>query len=512
MKVLPKKLLTVKRRGSKITPEYADLSQHRKLAEKILEIFKENIGKKRTTLSKRLEELEQHDTYKMVRGLAELVERRCTFKIKATLPPEDVRNELFKRGFVTSSKEKQEVLEKVAKHFNVTPQEVHRSFWADLEKEQVLTNIDLVPPEKLLRAYNFSLTQTLLFDATSLQFRVSSNFQEVFRQIKFLGLMYNVEERNGQLHVQVTGPSAIIRKTRKYGTNMAKLLPAIFRAKQWWIQAKIERKVGNEPRLYTFQLDSAQRNLFGVEPVKQQYDSLVEKNFARKLRVAKGWQVQREPGILKAEKKVMIPDFLLEKRSLKKYVEIVGFWTPEYLSSKLNKLKAIDKEILLLINRKLKCTKQDFKQKQENIIFYDRKIPTREILRNLRKLEEKNTKAAVKKIQQPNIELEDGKTIKQIATQRQWQTSTAKTLTEDKVTQHEDWYLLDGRITHEKTLKDLEQRISKLSTKNYLQAKEILDAFNLGGKALEKIGYQITWHGLDPKKAILTPKNSQRKH
>lgn len=507
--MLPKSLLTVRRRGSEITPQYADLSHHRELADKILQIFKESVGKKYALLSRRLEQLENHKTYKIVRGLAELVERRCKFEVKAPLPPEDVRSELFRRGFVTSRKEKREVIEKVAEKFNVTPKEVERSFWADLEKKKVLNEVNLLPPKKLLKTYNFSLTQTLLFDATSLYFRVSSNYQEIFRQIKFLGLMYKIEESNGRLHVQVTGPSAIIRKTRKYGTRMANLLPVIFKAKQWWIQAEIERKVGGEPRIYTFKLDSSKRKLFGVEPVEERFDSLVEKNFARKLRVANDWQVKREPNILKAGKEVMIPDFLLEKGPMKKYVEIVGFWTPEYLSSKLKKLEEIDREMLLLINRNLKCSKADFKQKQENIIFYDRKIPTRELLLKLRNLEEESTKKEAKRIRQSEIELRDGKMIEKIATQRHCQPSTAKTIIKEEVNEHEGWYLLDGRITHEKTLKELQRRISKLSTKNYEHARKILKEFNLGMEALGKIGYRVKWDGLDPEKATLKPKNSE---
>ena len=69
------------------------------------------------------------------------------------------------------------------------------------------------------------------------------------------------------------------------------------------------------------------------------YDSKVEERFARDFRrAARDWEIIREPEPVAAGAALLFPDFVLrhrldgEKRWL---LEIVGFWTPEYLARKL---------------------------------------------------------------------------------------------------------------------------------------------------------------------------------
>ena len=38
---------------------------------------------------------------------------------------------------------------------------------------------------------------------------------------------------------------------------------------------------------------------------------------------------------------MLIPDFGFEKEGLKVYLEVVGFWTPDYLERKIRKLSSI---------------------------------------------------------------------------------------------------------------------------------------------------------------------------
>ena len=72
---------------------------------------------------------------------------------------------------------------------------------------------------------------------------------------------------------------------------------------------------------------------------------------------------------------------------MKVYLEIVGFWTPEYLEKKVEKLKDVKEPLILLIDRKLKCSEKDFPAQE--VIFFDRKIPANEVMQVLRKYEEK---------------------------------------------------------------------------------------------------------------------------
>lgn len=509
--MLPKDLLVVNTRNGKIVPQYAEPDHHLPLAKKVLGVFKQGKGKKQKFLMQRLKRMEEYETYKILRGLTELLKRRCGFEADYVIPPLKIRRKLFERGFVTSQTERKLVISDVAEKFDITRKEVENSFWADLDQEKVLKEFHPLEPKELLKAYNLSLTQTMLFDAHSMRVRVNENYQEIFHRIKLFGLMYLVEKVDDKFHIEITGPASLFRKTRKYGVKMAKLLPSILKAENWMITAKIERDRGDETRLYDFKLDSSSRNKLGVGPVKkeEEFDSMVEEDFARKLKgIAKEWTVKREPSILKAGKRVIIPDFLLKKRSMRKYVEIVGFWTKRYLKHKLEKLGEIKKDILLFVNKNLQCRKTDFHQKPENILFYNRRVSSRKILTKLREFENELRKKETKKLDPGTINLEEGKTVEEIARKLEVSSLTVKEIIQKKIRvegrKGTKWYLVDGRITRESTLKSLKQRISNLSQKNYQNVKKILKEFGFGLEALEKIGYKVKWSKLDPSKARIT--------
>ena len=88
---------------------------------------------------------------------------------------------------------------------------------------------------------------------------------------------------------------------------------------------------------------------------------------------------------------------------MKVYLEIVGFWTPEYLEKKVEKLKEVKEPVILLIDRKLKCSEKDFPAQE--VIFFDKKIPANEVMKVLRKYEEKRLSEDRSKLEEMEIPL-----------------------------------------------------------------------------------------------------------
>ena len=76
-----------------------------------------------------------------------------------------------------------------------------------------------------------------------------------------------------------------------------------------------------------------------------------------------GWTMQRESELLRQGQRVMTPDFVLQQTSTGRriYIEVVGFWTPEYLTSKTRRLEDfIDrKQEWLLIFPKQQATARE---------------------------------------------------------------------------------------------------------------------------------------------------------
>lgn len=539
--MLPKALLAARRYQGRIYPRYADPAEHRGLAEALIRIYQGHIEQKRGELEEALSTLETHRTFKLIRGLTELLERRCEFK--ATTPtgsisPQELRVSLFRQGYVTSPEERRTVLEKAAQELGMEVEEIESLFWTDREEEQFLKRFDPPSPIELLKQYNLSLTQTLLFDSTELEFAARGNFQEIFRRIKHLGLMYEVavtdDDNEGKVRIKVTGPASLLGQTTKYGTSFAKLLPAITRAEEWSLQAKIKslvvmgRERTRKPRTYEFTLDSSKKGLLRVqteepEPEPEQFDSKVERNFASRIRhIMRDWEIKREPTVLKAGRYVVIPDFGFVRRhgqTIKRhYLEIVGFWTEDYLKKKIAKLKEVAGEVPLTIavDKNLNCNAEDFQvQVKESpaslreVIFYDKTLPLEPVIARLQGLAEEQAAEELERLSDKEISLPDEKIIslKELAEEHGVGVEVIRKLIEEKLSLSMDpsRKLIADKVVAVEALEELRAKIEALralqddqKSKDYFQVKELLEAYGLPEQALKEIGYKVEWHQLLP--------------
>ncbi len=77
------------------------------------------------------------------------------------------------------------------------------------------------------------------------------------------------------------------------------------------------------------------------------FDSSLESRLAEEWtslareRVTAGWRLEREPEPLLAGDVILIPDFALSRGGQRVFLEIAGYWRPEYRERKLRKLTAL---------------------------------------------------------------------------------------------------------------------------------------------------------------------------
>ena len=86
-------------------------------------------------------------------------------------------------------------------------------------------------------------------------------------------------------------------------------------------------------------------------PPPEGFDSRVEETFAEKWgpEPRDGWRLLREAEILHHGQKVFVPDFVFRHEDGRSVLmEIVGFWTPEYLQAKVQTLQTFDDQQILL--------------------------------------------------------------------------------------------------------------------------------------------------------------------
>jgi predicted nuclease of restriction endonuclease-like RecB superfamily len=400
------------------------------LATDMIEEFEESCKKRerKGLLRERVTLLEsQYADYKLVRGFYTLLERRCVFSSVsstiarsigsnarnnnnninsdnnaaiATVNPIIIRRHLFqessKRGFALTDFERQEIIRTIASRMIISADDLEENMWSDLDENMVLEQFETLSPEQLIAWYNLSLMQTLLFNCTKLEFRVhgGSNWKRVLRNVKRLGLMYNlqyqkqpkvnfqldgngssttniaadryaaIEENSTVINCSVDGPLSIFKLTDRYGTSIAKLLPSIISTETWSLKAWIMKKtMSSGKKIYEFEVSNIEAPSLAGAPYYDRennnkdkegfsvftgistpyFDSSVEEKFASKFeQFANGWKLVREPDPLIASNgKALIADFMFEKYGRRIYLEIVGFWTKEYLERKIQKIEEV---------------------------------------------------------------------------------------------------------------------------------------------------------------------------
>ena len=363
--MLTKDLLRVSRAGGGYQPAFAG-REHRPLAARVLGTYQGHVGEQRGDLDDALAALEpEADHFKLVRGFAKLLDREAVFETRAALDPERARRVAFEEREavgVVSESDRETALERASDRLGADTEAVADALYADLDERQVLASFDARwDPDELLAQYNLSLAQTALFDATELRVRTADP-KTLVSAVKRLRLLYEIHKTGegtdsavSDREVVVTGPDALFRSTRRYGTRFARLLRTVAKAEAWTLTATID-DYGTERALSLSADDPVE--VPGTEPVADvDFDSGVEADFAARFEsLDLDWTLVREPEPLETGARVMIPDFSFEYRhaDFRVFFEIMGFWTPEYVEKKLSQLETVeDVELLVAVDESL---------------------------------------------------------------------------------------------------------------------------------------------------------------
>jgi predicted nuclease of restriction endonuclease-like RecB superfamily len=504
--MLPSELLITRTRKDRIYPDFLELNvEHLELAQELIEVYRSFTGTKKGELDELLEELEQGMHFKRVRGLRTLLERRCTFASHFAIEPVLARRAVFEAAShvkVTTQRDRAAVIAHVAESLKVTAEELEQSLWADRDSEIILEQFEPLTAEALIRRYNLSLAQTLLFKATGMTLTVTGKAPELFRAIKYFGLMYLPEDGN---RIRIEGASSLLKLSERYGTALAKLLPAIVRSESWILDAEIIVRRDNMPLIYHFIMDSRDRPLvMSDEPMADDrettFDSSIEQKFYTEfvsLPTAKNWELIREPEVIFTKRGVFIPDFKFRHKelTLETYFEIVGFWTESYLKRKLAKIGSLPFTMLVAINKNLACFNAEpfgFGVDQP-LILYTKKVPVGEVIRYLTTLEQEAIAKQVESLTDREIELEgDIIQITDLANRCGMSQDAVRKCVKDP-----EYVVFKEAIVKKELLSAIKEKL--LGVEKYVEAREIIKSAGLpnADEVLAYLGYTVTWKGLD---------------
>ncbi len=163
-------------------------------ATQLIALFQKQVGKTRGDLQKALRDYEgDRLDYPILRGLASVLEARCTLGNEPPLKPADLRAALFRQGPVTAQPglftltTRDQVLSQVAAELGLQVEQVEAALFADLAEEQVLLDTgEPITPGDLIARYNLELARGLLYWAREVRIAVRDSYKDLFKYIKLL--------------------------------------------------------------------------------------------------------------------------------------------------------------------------------------------------------------------------------------------------------------------------------------------------------------------------------------
>ena len=337
--------------SNRLVPRYLT-ERDRPWVETLADCVDSAIGLRRHEVEARLSALRlDHVSERARRAMISVILASHGFDVDARHDPIALRRQLFDRAAASCRVPRDAIIDQSAAELGLSRAALEAQLYADLPAERRLR-----PPkqpatiDERLQQYNLKLAQSLLFRAETLTVRLTSQVRPVLRFARLQRLLVSLGpsgDGTAETALQISGPLSLFRFTTKYGNAMARWLPALTRVPGWSLRARCRW----EERTLTY--EASHRDPIGTthKPTRR-FDSKLEARFFRDLlRSGTEWQVLREATPQRVGSRLLCPDFtlVLPSHGIVVPVEIVGYWTPEYLDDKLRTLNALPPDAPWLI-------------------------------------------------------------------------------------------------------------------------------------------------------------------
>ncbi len=352
-------------RGDMLTVDMIDPANVHWLrtAFELIALFQAQVGQTAAAWESAVERYEgERVDYVVVRGLAKVLADAATFtSLNTKIDPAALRTRLFARGpaFGTidlfHTQTRNEILGDTAKELKMSRKSLETALFADRPAAYILTEVGQDwTPEALLSRYNLELSRGVLYWSSKLHLEIHDTYKDLWRYLKLFKLMFEAKAIDDGYSLELDGPiSPFVRTTTRYGRQFAAFLPALLLCDQWQMAANVRPPQGGNEVLY--KLDDT-TSLCGYFKRSGHFDSQLESDFAAEFETKFGgrrgkWLLSREDEVLLLGDTVMIPDFAVthKKTGQRVLIELVGFWHPDYLRRKVEKVRAANRRDLLLV-------------------------------------------------------------------------------------------------------------------------------------------------------------------
>ena len=386
--------------GSMWIPRYLGASDYPWL-QALLQLYSQMAGKRRSDLDERFRGgAPVNGPVEWIRRARYVLDRLCVPSGAAPREAASLREELFVAA-AERDKPRSQVVKEMAARLGMRPDAVFESLFADLpgERRVLPPPGDLSPTELALRI-NLALVQGLCARSILMAVDLWGNARSLVRLAHLRGLLCTARPlsactgvKGPAVQLLLSGPLSLFRRTRVYGRTLASLVSQLCWCERFELRITLqgegcqhENGHGEVPRRDA--ISQVVRVASGApifpSSAPKLFDSRVEERFARDFtRMADDWELVREPAPVQAGGRLIFPDFAIQHRRDSTQVvllEIVGFWTADYLRDKLTHLRAANVTgLILCIDERRDCGGEELPP-HARVIRYRRWVDPKQVL------------------------------------------------------------------------------------------------------------------------------------
>jgi predicted nuclease of restriction endonuclease-like RecB superfamily len=313
-----------------------------------------------------------------LRAAIAVVMRLWKSELDAKVPPEKAREILFCAAADQTETNRSSALAAASEALALAPSEVERALFADLPGEKLVAAPAQIPSANdIALRTNQLILRGLLFHARRVRIKAEGAVRPLVRQAKLRGLLCTISGGSPPI-LDLSGPFTVFRHTLLYGRALGELVQFLPHCAHFKLRADCVLR--DQEAILDVQSGDP---IFPAEEPKP-FDSKLEERFARDLaRAAPDWDLVREPEPVPAGGTLIFPDFLLRHRLCPQrrfLVEILGFWSANYVSRKLALLREAGLRNLILCVDEARICGDDRLPPDARIVRFRRRIDPRQVL------------------------------------------------------------------------------------------------------------------------------------
>lgn len=391
-------LIRVRTHKKTITPSYIkpDASKVLDVASDLIEIYRRAVDQSwtREDLERAVKEISGDRTdHKVIKGLARVIEDTCVFSTESEIPPVELRAKLFSMVAHNPTRAAaQSAYAEAAKDYGVSTEQIREALYSDRKQEHRIISMG-VPGESvdwLINRYNVALVQSLLLRCEELTVELdepsAERLRQLFRHIRFRGLMYRIEPRDCGFTLHLDGPTSLLKLSTRYGMALANWFPALLlQSSPWELRGTIrwtKRRLRKELTI------SSSLGLASHVKDTGAYQSRTAKWLEERWgTIDSDWEINRDAAPINLNgESVVVPDFSFHQDGKVAHLEIVGIWRRAWLKGRMKHLKSYSPgNLILAVSTKLAGSKEALAKFPGQVIYFKEVIPTKDLIEALDK-------------------------------------------------------------------------------------------------------------------------------